>query len=58
MVLNNPEFYPLQELAVRYKAVLVSVVYRTSIEAPYLAAVNDCYAGYIWTIDHAKVPLA
>ncbi len=37
-----------------HKAVVVSFNYRTCVEAPYPAAVNDCHAAYQYILDHAE----
>lgn len=53
LTLNDPEFYPLEEFAARYNTVMVVTHYRTSLEAPYPAAINDLHAGYEWMLGHA-----
>jgi acetyl esterase/lipase len=35
-------------------AALVSVEYRLAPETPHPGPVEDCYAGLIWTVDHAR----
>lgn len=39
--------------AMRYNAVIVQPIYRTSIDAPYPAAVNDLHAAWKWTYENA-----
>lgn len=36
-----------------HKAVVMSFNYRTCVEAPYPAAINDCHAAYQYLLDHA-----
>ena len=40
-------------LAERYGAVVVSPEYRLAREAPYPAALEDCYAALVWMYEHA-----
>ena len=40
-------------LAERYGAVVVSPEYRLAGEAPYPAALEDCYAALVWMYEHA-----
>ncbi|KAG7426632.1 Arylesterase [Fusarium oxysporum f. sp. raphani] len=37
----------------RYDVVLVTIEYRLAPANPYPAPVEDCYAGMIWTVEHA-----
>jgi acetyl esterase/lipase len=41
------------ELASEFGLAVVSVEYRLAPEHPAPAAVEDCYAGYVWTLAHA-----
>lgn len=41
------------EWAVRYNGVLVSIEYRLAPEFPDPYPVEDCYAGLVWTAEHA-----
>lgn len=41
-------------LVKKYGAVVVALSYRLSIEAPYPAALEDCYAALLWLRDHAE----
>jgi acetyl esterase/lipase len=54
-IAGSYEYYMgmLASLAKHKKAVVVSMNYRTCVEAPYPAAVNDCHAAYQFILDHA-----
>ena len=54
LVLREPQMLGLDALAVKYKAVLVTVLYRKSYQAEYPAALNDLHAGYQWMVEHAQ----
>lgn len=53
LVTCEPSLMGLEGIAMKYNAVLVTVVYRTSLKATYPAAINDCHAGYQWMVEHA-----
>lgn len=42
------------DLAERFGAVVVSPGYRLSIQKPYPAAIDDCYAALLWLREHAQ----
>ncbi len=54
-IAGSYEYYigMLASLCKHHKAVVVSMNYRTCVEAPYPAAVNDCHAAYQYVLDHA-----
>ena len=54
LVMREPELYAISMLCEQYRCVLVLAKYRESYKAPYPAAINDCHAGYIWTLEHAS----
>lgn len=43
-----------RDAAQHFGAVVVSPEYRLSVEAPYPAALEDCYAALVWLSTHAK----
>lgn len=45
---------PAADLAKKFHAVVVVPHYRTCVEAPYPAAINDLHAAYAYITDHAK----
>lgn len=55
-IAGSYEYYisVLAALCKHHKAVVVSMNYRTCVEAPYPAAVNDCHAAYQYILDHAE----
>jgi acetyl esterase/lipase len=55
MTLCMPRVVPIEQLAARYKCMIVAPEYRNSVEAPYPASVNDCHAGYQWMIENAEM---
>jgi acetyl esterase/lipase len=42
------------DLIERFGAVVVSVEYRLAPEDAYPAQLDDCYAGLVWTDEHAE----
>jgi acetyl esterase/lipase len=53
MLYCEPAASGLDQHALDYKCVVVGVKYRTSLDAPYPAAINDLHAGYAWMVEHA-----
>jgi acetyl esterase/lipase len=53
MLYCEPAASGLDRHALDYKCVVVGVKYRTSLEEPYPAAINDLHAGYAWMVEHA-----
>lgn len=53
MVFCEPTMCGLEALAEQYNCVVVSCKYRTALEAPYPAAINDLHATYKWMTEHA-----
>ena len=45
---------PITEYAEKFECMVVSPLYRTSLDAPYPAAVNDIHAVYQWLMNNAK----
>lgn len=45
---------PAADLAKKFGAVVVVPHYRTCVEAPYPAAINDLHAAYAYIVDHAE----
>ncbi len=54
-IAGSYEYYMsmLNSLSKHHKAVVVSMNYRTCVEAKAPAAVNDCHAAYQYVLDHA-----
>ncbi|MFE4574366.1 alpha/beta hydrolase [Streptomyces chartreusis] len=50
---NRGGLLEILELAGRFQLAVVSVEYRLAPEHPYPAPVEDCYAGFVWTAEHA-----
>lgn len=54
LVSREPLVFGLDQIALKYNVILVTVLYRTSLQAEYPAALNDTHAGYQWMIEHAE----
>ena len=50
---NRSGILAMLDWAERYHLVVVSVEYRLAPETPHPGPVNDCYAGLVWTAEHA-----
>jgi acetyl esterase/lipase len=46
--------FELRRVAVKYRCVVVTCDFRTSLMAPYPAAINDLHATYAWMCDNAE----
>lgn len=44
----------LRDWALPLELAVLSVEYRTAPQTPYPGAVEDCYAGYVWAVEHAE----
>lgn len=51
---GSPYFGPIEEYCYNLDCVVVSPWYRTGLDAPYPAAVNDIHAAYKWMVDNAS----
>ena len=54
MLLGTPWLGPVEEYSATFNAIVVAPWYRTSIDAPYPAALNDLHAAYQWMIENAE----
>jgi acetyl esterase/lipase len=54
LVLACPAMHPIPELCLKHNAVVVCPLFRTSVDAPYPAAINDVHAAYKWMIENAE----
>lgn len=54
MLYGTPYMGPIEEYCYNYNCIVVAPWYRSSLDAPYPAAVNDCHAAYQWMTDHAE----
>jgi acetyl esterase/lipase len=46
---SDPQFYPL---VVKLRSAIISVDYRLAPETPFPGAIEDCYAGLRWIVEH------
>ncbi len=53
-LLGTPWLGPIEEISKELNCIVVSPWYRTGLDAPYPAAINDCHAAYKWMIDNAE----
>lgn len=54
LAMAEPGAFPIADHCERFNCVAVVVKYRTSLQAPYPAAINDLHAGYQWMLDNAE----
>lgn len=54
LILNDPYICASAPMAKFLGAQLVTVQYRSNVDACYPAAINDLHAGYQWMVDHAE----
>lgn len=50
----EPNACGIDNLAQKYNCIVVACKYRTSLEAPYLAAINDLHATYQWIVEQGQ----
>lgn len=53
MLYGTPYMGPIEEYCYNYNCIVVAPWYRSSLDAPYPAAINDCHAAYKWMIENA-----
>lgn len=53
MLYGTPYMGPIEEYCYKYNCIVVSPWYRSSLDAQYPAAINDCHAAYQWMVEHA-----
>lgn len=53
-VFGTPLLSPIEEYSYDLDCIVVSPWYRTALDAPYPAAMNDIYAAYAWMIDNSE----
>ncbi len=54
MLYGSPYMGPIEEYCRDYNCIVVSPWYRSALDAPFPAAINDCHAAYQWMIEHAE----
>lgn len=55
LVMASPAMHPLEELCQKHNSVVVCPLFRSSVDAPYPAAINDVHAAYKWMIENAQM---
>ena len=53
MIYGTPYMGPIEEYSYNYNCIVVAPWYRSALDAPYPAAINDCHAAYQWMVEHA-----
>lgn len=53
-LLGTPWLGPVEEISKQLGCIVVAPWYRTGLDAPYPAAVNDLHAAYKWMVDNAE----
>lgn len=53
-LLGTPWLGPVEEYSMNYNCVVVAPWYRTGVDAPYPAAINDLHAAYKWMVENAN----
>lgn len=53
LIYGTPYLGPIEELSYKFNCIVVAPWYRSAIDAPYPAAINDCHAAYQWMMDNA-----
>lgn len=54
LLFGTPYLCPIEEVCRDLNAVVVAPFFRSGVDAPYPAAINDLHAGYQWMIKNAK----
>lgn len=55
LVMVCPAMHALEALCQKHNAVVVCPVFRSCVDAPYPAAINDVHAAYKWMVEHADM---
>lgn len=54
LVFGTPYLCPIEEICRDHNAVVVAPFFRSGVDAPYPAAINDLHAGYQWMMENAE----